>query len=697
MADTATNDIDIRFSKIDSELHAFATEAKAWFSHPDRAFLKTFHIFFRDFFTKERLSKAEWSDFQKIGDHVHAMNQLALAKKRAFGEMNFTIEQYRTTFTKLAFGDGTVEDRMRWFLTDSEAASKYLGISAISEIMAQLNPDNYVMWNSRDKAAIRHLNLEEASQHGLDDAAQFERFNTTARQIFPRYEKIVGRQTDLPIGLEVDQFLSWIYETRLAETAPPVPPSEVQRVWLYAPGRNADMLDELFADRDIAIGWEELGDLTRFESTDGLLAEMKKRWPKPNGGEPTNNARTCWDFSRTVQEGDLVFAKKGRREIVAWGVVAGPYRFDEQRQYGHRRRVDWKARGSWPIPDGRSLSMKTLTNISSDAEQIQVLNDLVQEGAIRLSDSTPSPSSVHSLSAIPAKPYGIEQALQDVFMPREDLEQARDRLIRKLNLVLQGPPGVGKTFIARRLAWLLMGEQDDLRIGMVQFHQSMGYEDFVQGYRPRADGQGFARQDGSFVDFCRRAASDPGRKWVFIIDEINRGNISKILGELLMLIEHDKRDPRYAVRLALQREDEQRFSVPRNVHIIGLMNTADRSLAVVDHALRRRFAFIDLRPAFASEELAKWLRRSWEDDVAQHIIERISELNKCITDDADLGAGYCVGHSHFCDSAASGQQSWADYRQVIETDIAPLLREYWFDRTKVAAERIERLTAGIDE
>jgi 5-methylcytosine-specific restriction protein B len=700
MADAVSTDNDARFAKIDDELRAFAGEAKAWFTHPDRSFLQRFHAFFRDFFTKERLAQAEWADFQKIGDHVHAMNQLALAKARAFGEMNFPIEQYRTTLAKLAFGEGSVEDRMRWFLTSSEAASKYLGVSAISEIMAQLNPDRYVMWNKRDKDAIRYLGLEVAHQRGLDDAAQFEQFNATAREIFPRYTKIVGRQTELPIGLEVDQFLSWIYATRLEATAPPEPPAEITRAWLYAPGSNADQMEMLHAAGDMGIGWEKLGDLSAYASNADVMAAIKRLWPKEGSGEPTNNARTCWDFARSMQPGDLVFAKKGRREIVAWGIVQGPYRFDDKTTFPHRRKVDWKAVGSWPIPEGRSLSLKTLTNISQDAEQIQVLTELVRQnpkdGIVAPQPRQPVVDPTIPVAA-PAKPYGIEQIVADVFVPRETLEKVRDRLLRKLNLVLQGPPGVGKTYVARRLAWLLMGEQDDRRVGMVQFHQSLGYEDFVQGFRPRQDGQGFARQDGSFLDFCKRAAVDPGRRWVFIIDEINRGNISKILGELLMLIEHDKRDERYALRLALQREEEPRFSVPRNVYIIGLMNTADRSLAVVDHALRRRFAFLDLEPAFGSTELSKWLRLYWEDDVAEEIELRVAALNKVIASDPDLGPGYRVGHSHFCDVSPGGRQTREEYRQIIETDLAPLLKEYWFDRPKDAADQIALLLAGADE
>lgn len=241
-----------------------------------------------------------------------------------------------------------------------------------------------------------------------------------------------------------------------------------------------------------------------------------------------------------------------------------------------------------------------------------------------------------------------------------------------------------------------MEEKDDSRVGLVQFHQSMGYEDFVQGFRPQAGSAGFRRKDGAFLDFCRRASQDPGRKWVFIIDEINRGNISKIFGELLMLIEHDKRSARYAARLALHEDGDASFHVPKNVHIIGLMNTADRSLAVVDHALRRRFSFIDIAPAFGQPSLKDWLERYWEDDVAAAIDLRLLELNRIIAGDHDLGAGFRIGHSHFCDQQPDLRQTWEDYRTIIDSDIAPLLREYWFDRPDEISSRVDALLEGLD-
>ncbi|MGO7822813.1 AAA family ATPase [Rhizobium ruizarguesonis] len=185
-------------------------------------------------------------------------------------------------------------------------------------------------------------------------------------------------------------------------------------------------------------------------------------------------------------------------------------------------------------------------------------------------------------------PYTLEDALEVLFL---EAPQAQDILrlwAAKKNIILQGPPGVGKSFAAQKLAFALMGAEDRSRFGLVQFHQSYSYEDFVEGYRPTATG--FDLRAGKFVEFCRRAEADPKKIYVFVIDEINRGNLSKILGELMLLIEHDKRDPKWAMPLS---SGKVPFYVPANVHILGLMNTADRSLAVVDYALRRRFAFVD--------------------------------------------------------------------------------------------------------
>src|SRR5215216_330519 len=293
------------------------------------------------------------------------------------------------------------------------------------------------------------------------------------------------------------------------------------------------------------------------------------------------------------------------------------------------------------------------------------------------------------------QPYSIEDLIASgVFLTEAELKQMLERLHAKKAMILQGPPGVGKTFIAQKLAFALMGAVDNERLEMVQFHQSYSYDDFVRGYRPVAGKAGsFGLQNGVFYDFCQKAIDDPDREYVFIIDEINRGNLSQIFGELLMLIEADKRGPDFAVPLIYRNEKEPNFFVPPNLYLIGLMNLADRSLAMVDYALRRRFVFVTLKPQYGSELFRQWLlERGMLADLAWLIMERMTELNMQIKEDPLLGENYQIGHSFFLprgDNFGELDRSW--YEGVIRTEIVPLLREYWFDNPKKADEAEKRL------
>ncbi len=295
------------------------------------------------------------------------------------------------------------------------------------------------------------------------------------------------------------------------------------------------------------------------------------------------------------------------------------------------------------------------------------------------------------------KPYSVDDMLASgVFLTPSEVKQTLDCLQAKKNIILQGPPGVGKTFVARKLAYTLMEEMDDQRIEMVQFHQSYSYEDFIRGYRPLPDkGGAFGLQDGIFYDFCQRAKNDPDHPHVFIIDEINRGNLSQIFGELLMLIEADKRGPENVLPLVYHKKDEPRFYVPKNLYLIGLMNVADRSLAMVDYALRRRFAFMSLKPQFKGDLFRKWLvDRGMDVDLVSLIVDRMVALNQEIADDTLLGENYQIGHSFFCpkgDKFEGLKRNW--YEAIVQTEILPLLREYWFDNAKRADQIAAKLLA----
>ena len=264
--------------------------------------------------------------------------------------------------------------------------------------------------------------------------------------------------------------------------------------------------------------------------------------------------------------------------------------------------------------------------------------------------------------------YTKDDFLEEVYMTETRYENLVSVLQHKKNIILQGAPGVGKTFAAKRLAYSMMGEKDESRIEFVQFHQNYSYEDFMMGYKPVEDG--FELKYGIFYRFCQKAANQPDKDYFFIIDEINRGNMSKIFGELLMLIERDYRGTKATLAY-----NGLTFSVPRNLYIIGIMNTADRSLAMIDYALRRRFSFFEVEPGFDSDGFTQY-QNGLNNETLNELVSRVKDLNKEIALDKSLGKGFCIGHSYFC-----GRDICTDewLHSIVDYDILPMLSEYWFD------------------
>ena len=331
---------------------------------------------------------------------------------------------------------------------------------------------------------------------------------------------------------------------------------------------------------------------------------------------------------------------------------------------------------SEPLINNAQGSLFKLTD-----EEYRIIRDLI--------DDRPAPPEYR------IEGYDKARAMNGLFLPESKFDEMLDALREKKNVVLQGPPGVGKTYIARRLAYALIGSNDTTRIEMIQFHQSYCYEDFIQGFRPTPKGQ-FLLKHGIFYHFCRRAQREEtaGKSYVFIIDEINRGNLSKIFGELMMLIEPDKRGTEYSIPLAYSEDTDDRFYIPGNLHLIGMMNTADRSLAMVDYALRRRFRFITLRPEFSSRRFREFLRgMGAAPQLVQKIVARMSDLNERIAADTrNLGSGYEIGHSYFCpQNGVHVDDDW--YRRVVEAEVIPLIQEYWFDNEEKVKEQRAALLA----
>lgn len=271
--------------------------------------------------------------------------------------------------------------------------------------------------------------------------------------------------------------------------------------------------------------------------------------------------------------------------------------------------------------------------------------------------------------------YTKDDFLNDVFITEEQYDHLKSLLEKKKNIILQGAPGVGKTYCAKRLAYSMMEEKDDNRICVVQFHQSYSYEDFIEGYKPYENT--FKIRKGIFYNFCKKAKVDPDKKFFFIIDEINRGNLSKIFGELLMLIENNYRGEEMTLLYS-----NEKFSIPDNLYIIGMMNTADRSLAMIDYALRRRFSFFKLNPGFMSNGFI-YRQKKLNNTKYDNLIKTIVELNRDIVQDDSLGDGFEIGHSYFCyKNIEDVTNEWL--YSVVNFDIIPLIEEYWFDnKTKI--------------
>lgn len=427
--------------------------------------------------------------------------------------------------------------------------------------------------------------------------------------------------------------------------------------WIYSPGYGSVMWEQFYEDGVMAIAREYIGNLTQYKSRKEMQDCMKKSGTDGGTRSYKNAALETWQFVHELKPGDVVFAKSGKHTIIGRGIVTSEYFYDENysEEYRNLRKINWTHKGKWEHP-GNAIT-KVLTDVTDYTEYVNQLNMLFEN-----EDDDVEETEIEYPS------YTAEDFLSEVYMDEDNYNILVNLLSHKMNIILQGAPGVGKTFAAKRLAYSMMGVKDPNRVMMVQFHQSYSYEDFIVGFRPAASG--FELKKGPFYNFCKKAELDLENDYYFIIDEINRGNLSKIFGELFMLIENDKR----GVTLQLLYSDEK-FSIPENVYIIGMMNMADRSLAMLDYALRRRFAFFELVPAFKTEGFLQY-QQSKKNEKFNNLITVIEKLNHEIENDDTLGKGFRIGHSYFC-TKNDIDDMWLD--AVISYEIVPLLNEYWFD------------------
>lgn len=530
---------------IDQYLSVYKEDINNWLKNCE--FVKENYKFFCQFKDKKHLEYLNWEDIQQLGDHINSL-RMALARKRALGKPNAPIEKYRESFTYLFYSKDSFKVKINNFLYNEEYKLFGLGDSVVSEILGNVFAEEVCFFNSRDKEAVEKIfSIDLGYKRGDNFGEKYEKFQNALKDnnIVEKYLAVIGKKTELPIYLEIDQFFSYVYDK-------------------YS---KYFKIDKEFTEID--------------DINEGAVIETTSILKEPSGNEYTSEIN-----------------------------------MDE---------------------------------------------------------------------------YTIEEFLKEVFIDREEAEDMIELLEYKNNIILQGPPGVGKTFIGKRLAYLHSGFKDSSKIKMVQFHQSYSYEDFIRGFKPSENGA-FELKDGIFYVLCKEAAIQQDKNFYLIIDEINRGNLSKIFGELLMLIEKDKRGIENAITMAYSKDNENKFYVPKNLYIIGTMNTADRSLSLVDYALRRRFSFIDMKPAFNKPSFKEFLISSGiSEELTLKIIDSINNVNEEIEeDDIELGNGYKIGHSYFCNiDTTVDEQKW--YERIIKFEIKPLLEQYWFDNTKKVSELVERI------
>ena len=529
-----------------------------------------------------------------------------------------------------------LDQRNAWYIYESEKLPDSF-VSTLPKIKAKLTAADY--FDISDKV-LKYLESESSPFKDLKELS-FEawRYSEQVNQE-RKQEKLKDEASSKGVAVADDDV-------------------ETTHYWIYSPGDNASIWNECYDGGFMAIGWDEIGDLKQYTSKDEMKTAMQNLDSRYSW---KNAAHATWNFLSEMKPGDVIFAKKGMHMIVGRGVVSSDYRFDAKRsRYKNVRSVKWTNKGEWQHP-GQAV-MKTLTDITAYTDYVEKLENLFES---ETNDEPEEPAMDYPL-------YDSDLFLDEVFMDRESYEKLVALVQTKKNVILQGAPGVGKTFAAKRLAYSIMGTKDPNRVMMVQFHQSYSYEDFIMGFR--LSESGFELKRGAFYNFCKKAEIDSENDYFFIIDEINRGNLSKIFGELFMLIENDKR----GVELQLLYSDEK-FSVPGNVYIIGMMNTADRSLAMLDYALRRRFAFFEMKPGFDTDGFRKY-RMNLASDKFDHLINCVENLNASISSDESLGEGFCIGHSYFCNLKKATDQALSS---IVEFELIPLLKEYWFDEpTKV--------------
>ena len=579
-------------------------------------------------------------------------------------------------------GDNKLEDLIQYF--DLSIGLKGNANSKITMGLFWINPEKF-------------LNLDERNKWYIYQSGKVDKEIVDTLPIIENGEKISGgKYFEILSKIETaiknktiseDSFLSlsynaWTYseeinkQKRLEEKKKKEENessnNDTLKYWLISPGEKCSKWDDFINNNIIAITSEFLGDLNIYNSEKEIQKAIQDYYKDYKSHK--NDKCAYWNFKNVMKPNDIVFVKGGLHNILAAGVVKSNFKFDDtiEDDYKNIRDVKWLKIETEEF-ENLQFNQKGLTDITNA--------DYLEELKLRY-------LSEEEVKVDNTLKYTKENFLNEVFMDLLEYNRLSNLLMREKNIILQGAPGVGKTFIAKRLAYSILGEKDNNKVEMVQFHQSYSYEDFIMGYRP-SDDNSFKLEEGIFYKFCNKAKNDPNNKYFFIIDEINRGNLSKIFGELLMLIEDDKRGQEISLIY-----NKELFSVTENIYIIGMMNTADRSLTTIDYALRRRFSFYTINPAFDNNKFIEY-QNTINNNHFNSLINVVKQLNENIKNDPTLGKGFMIGHSYLSnlDYNVSDEQLY----NIVEYKLIPLIEEYWFDEDSKVYDWSQKLRGSIND